>query len=1365
MAEDHVSHVPAPTGVGKPLSLIPVSLKEAALDSPTFRATVQHFGEQIDLVEKWLDNYVKSASRLSNEVSGIENIINTYLSWTIPPAQVSEAVLDHDYTGLALKRYNEGAKEFWSSTIKWMKKVESSVVDPIRAYLQTDLASLKNYRRILEQCQRNFDSQVARYAAQSKTKEPSALREDAFQLHEARKAYLKASMDFCVAAPQARSALDKLLVKIFADRWRDMKNTRDTLAGNLSKWSFDIDRIRGWSKEMENTERVFKKELQEARKTIEEAAANAIKPSRDLDDYAKSTVAYLGQAPDTRCQPRDGVEEKTEKQGWLFQRTMQGKPARTLWIRRWYYVRHGIFGSLSNNPRTGAVEESEKIGVLLCGVRPAFQDERRFCFEVKTKDATMELQAETQSELMEWIATFEVAKRKALENPASTEAIAAGSKSVDAAFAVTPPIAPEFAAKNPELRSEDDALVERSNTMTLEPPSNIVSRASTDLGARRSLAEGGESTRERMLQKLDLHRSKGSISPAPGTPSPMSGIASLISASHTVLPLGAAGHNLAPSLNISTDFKSILGNQIPPSSLAPSTLANPPTPTNLSRTAVAVSGEKNLSLGSAAIDGGMPGGIMANVWGSNNWGYLNRLERGEVKPSVERRRSMSQPPSPNMPQDSTGTLTSGVASARSPSPVSGSSTPLVHRKTVSMTPDITRSGQIGLLSSGMEYPNYYPLSLKVQDAQFRTLFPEVKREDKLIMVFRATWNPTDQSEFPGRVFVTMNHIYFYSHHLGLVLISGVSFDAISEVTAAPGKDSDFIFLHLRPDISVDGATRITLRTYLEPLKLLQKRLTYLIRNADSAEPESLQEVIKNLIKMEAASNDDSPSLDDWEDVSPFTPTDGATRSSDGRTGFRIDGTLFPDPSKPVSKNATKFKLPAQPVNYVPQGMVATLVEKDFNITAKALFHVLAGDKSTVFQMLNRENGAENLLQGPWVQTEQQTHFRREFKYTVQLGGKPREIVDMQIIDVFNDHLCYVITERRTPWFLPSARNFSIIFKMVLTHVAKSKCKFAIYAKIEWRKRPLLTRRLLEEQALADAGLLAKSLVEILTDQIAALGSSAQNNSRKAVQIYGNVGQSKEILRPAPSDLPTSSRDHISPHSIGALVMRSSKTYAINALLAVIGAVIYLAQALAKVSSAHSILVTSLICSSMMNFYFANKDMWGWYRDRQARHFMKGIGVHPSTGFGHSIWLRDLDTLATPQLSISTSKMNGSSAKWEELSLCRENFNFLLAQTDPSSPPLTSKSQKQDVDAMTISRLQKTRDNFGTYRHNLLVALKVIERVEKETISAEWESWIRKEVGRCRASKKIVQESGGDDSLSNWWKEYCGSCEAEIASDK
>ena len=97
----------------------------------------------MDAVEKWLDAYVKSIVKLSQEVSVIENLVFTFLSNGIPPPQLSEAIIDHDYTLLATRRYGEGAKEFWQSTIGALKKLESSMVDPIRAFSQTELRTFK----------------------------------------------------------------------------------------------------------------------------------------------------------------------------------------------------------------------------------------------------------------------------------------------------------------------------------------------------------------------------------------------------------------------------------------------------------------------------------------------------------------------------------------------------------------------------------------------------------------------------------------------------------------------------------------------------------------------------------------------------------------------------------------------------------------------------------------------------------------------------------------------------------------------------------------------------------------------------------------------------------------------------------------------------------------------------------------------------------------------------------------------------------------------------------------------------------------------------------------------------------------------
>lgn len=121
----------------------PVGLKEAALDSPTFRSGFTHFSEQLDYLEKWLENYVRSITRLSNEIGTFEGLINGFLTAVSSPPNVSEAVIDHDYTLLAMRRYGEGARDFWATTISGLKRMDVNMVEPIRAFLQNDLRTFK----------------------------------------------------------------------------------------------------------------------------------------------------------------------------------------------------------------------------------------------------------------------------------------------------------------------------------------------------------------------------------------------------------------------------------------------------------------------------------------------------------------------------------------------------------------------------------------------------------------------------------------------------------------------------------------------------------------------------------------------------------------------------------------------------------------------------------------------------------------------------------------------------------------------------------------------------------------------------------------------------------------------------------------------------------------------------------------------------------------------------------------------------------------------------------------------------------------------------------------------------------------------
>lgn len=1394
--------------VARPLSLAPVGLKEAAHDSPTFRATTVHFSDQVEIIERWLESYIKSTSKLVVEVSSLEETVNNFLTRAIPPSNISEAVLDHDYTLLAMRRLGEGSRDYWSQLTSAVRKMETTVVEPLKAFTTGELRNFKDARKYLDQTQKTFDNTLARYLSQSKTKEPSSLREDAFQVHETRKAYIKASLDFCILAPQLRATLDKLLVRIASDQWREQKKSRESIGNNYSKWNVEMERVRSWSRDMEISEVVFRRELQIARREIGETATNAARPSRELEDYNVSTVPFLGHNGPSRVNVQKNSKiEKSEKQGWLFQRTSSGKPARTVWIHRWFYVKHGIFGWLVQGAYSGGVEESEKIGVLLCNVRPAHQDERRFVFEVKTKNSSIFVQAETQSQLSEWLETFENAKNRALEASAKDGRAPIGE--VDPAFAITQPSIPEFAAKSNEGHaahgSEELATgtFERINTLAVPETSALASRSSVDVtGHRRSMAsreEGeGSSSRDhaaRIIQKLDLHRKSNAAAQVDGQPSAVAGgIASLISASHTILPSGIG--QLGSARACFQSQPSV--NTLMPSTLAPSTLTNFPAPTNLSKVAVIVSGEKGANLGVTDSTGGMPSGIMANIWGSTNWGYLNRLERGEVKgargniipgvttplsatfsPADSALRSLLSENQPSEPLISKGVAPAssiGIASADA----SQTAVPFTakHRKAISVDTETTlRKASI---DQPEIYPINYPLQLKTQEAQFRMLFPNVPSEDKLVLVFRASWSPNETQEFPGRVYVTSKDLYFYSHHMGLCFLSGLALEYIEEVTAAAGKDSDVLFLHLS-DLAARGSTRIQIKTFLEPLGLLERRLNFLIDNLHQEKPLGLEGIIAQLLKLETDDPNKSPSMESWEDISVNTPVDNGTlggrkdlrKERTLKSTFRVEHGLH---SVGEKDHITKFQLPSKAIVYEPPGFKHKVVERQFDISPKALFHVMFGDRSAVFQLLYHERRAQHITQSPWTQVAE-GGLRREFHFQIDYvdvfrRAREADIVDYQSIDVLNDHICYVIEDCKVPWHLPHSQDFMLVSKIVITHVAKSKCKLAIYSKVDWSKTPTFSKGLVERQATDDMEADATDLAEVVGEQARKLGP--QSRTKKAIQIFGHVGQQtfESVFRGAESGQPR--RPQIKQRTLTHMLFETYASFGESCITSVLMWTFDAIKMIWKIFSANNIIIILLGMSVFINLFFTGRDVSDWWTERNAARFMNRLGVGPNFITGKAIYLKDLDVALT---SDPTDFLRLSDSK------CRSAFHDIANSTDMDAPyeyagaGFLDKSTKA-----TARRVRRTRQHLGTYRYDLLVATRVVNNIEREVMKAEWENWLLDENMRCKQVHILLEgsklnstsASEGDDvstemlqalgakarkveNLRRWQKDYCGSC--------
>ncbi|KAF3769934.1 hypothetical protein M406DRAFT_35682 [Cryphonectria parasitica EP155] len=1344
---------------------IPVGLNEAALDSPTFRCAIIHFADQIEHAERWLEGYVRSSTKVSHDILALEETISAFLRQNIPAGL--DGLIDPDYTLLSLKRVGDAQKDWWGQILGVMRRMDGLAAEPIRSFLGGELRTFKEARKSLDAAQRTFDTTLGRYVAQTKTKEPSSLREDAFAVYETRKAYLKASMDYCQLAPQLRFTLDKLLVRVASDVWKEMRRWRDVTFGS-NRFADEMDRIRGWSREMEASEAVFKRELQAARRDVGENAMATFKPSRELEDYSSSTVPFLGSRGPMNVQPKDDKAVISEKQGWLFLKTLSGKPARTNWIRRWYYCRNGIFGWLVQGPQ--GVLQGDEIGVLLCNTRPAVGEERRFCFEIKTKSQNIMLQSETQAELQEWLEVFEVAKKQAFDASADRDTKGLTTGGIDPAFAITPPTIPEFSAKSIE-GLEDGWHLDRSGTLPV--PGVDAARASFDVGGvgaapRRSVTglardiardlprEEGESGREhaaRIMQRIELHRRQ-----AFGGGSDSAGIAGLISSSSNLLPGYAAYNASVTNLGAGSSPRLQPIEDMKHSSLAPSTLAKAPTSTFLTRAAVSASAGRTVGGDNPPT---LPTAVVANYWGSIPWSTLYSSREDDTKYL-------------RLDDD-----------------------PLVGANVV---PEV-RTPQ---MAAGENFPPRYPGELKAHHPQFRLLFPNVPLEEKLVMVFNAAWTSTAAEGSTvaskgmmanGRIYVTSDNMYFYGQQMGLVIAYTLSLDIISEVTAAPGKDCDYIYLHLSQNMNNTGLTRIIIKTFLLDLNLLHSRLNLLVDDLQSEEPMNTSELITALTNLETEQYEKkSPSAESWEEVASNTPIDDGTAT--GRPVYRNVYNARDRAARPVRKPVPKFQLPAHPVVYEPEGMGAPVEERSFELSSKGCFHVLFGDKSFIFPKLYFERRAKEIAQGPWELMDQ-GKMSREFKFKVGTFGivayakknAEKDVVDQQVIDVFSDHFTYVVTYIKTPWHLPHSSSFKIITKVVITHIAKSKCKLALYTKVEWSKKPPLSKALVQRQALEDARRDAEELADVATDQVRKLGPHSR--TKRAIQVYGNIGQQTQVVIFTPGETQEDgtavmpgkkSQKMIRPRTLTEMVLETLRSILESVATSLLMWTFAGVRKIFSVFTTHRVILAALALSLLTNAVFTGREGSSWWTERNAAKFMSRIGVGPNTMMSKAVYIADLEEAVLAPVVVAP----------EGASECYDTFRSIMNNTSLDSPyeeagaTLSSGNSKA-----TARRLRRTRQRLGSYRHDLLVAMRVVNSIEKEMIQSEWENWLLDEDLRCEQVKMMLTDhsnsnsssssvtasagagAGGDAqkvmrpihekriaSLRQWHSEYCGSCRVE-----
>lgn len=267
------------------------------------------------------------------------------------------------------------------------------------------------------------------------------------------------------------------------------------------------------------------------------------------------------------------------------------------------------------------------------------------------------------------------------------------------------------------------------------------------------------------------------------------------------------------------------------------------------------------------------------------------------------------------------------------------------------------------------------------------------------------------------------------------------------------------------------------------------------------------------------------------------------------------------------------------------------------------------------------------------------HFQIDY-FDVFRRARQANVVDYQVIDVMNDHVCYVVSDMKTPWHLPHAKDFMLVSKIVITHVAKSKCKLAIFTKVEWSKAPTFSKGIVEKQALDDVALDALDLADVITDQVRKLGP--QSRTKKAIQIFGHIGQQTTVSLFSAAESGNTKRPQIKQRSLTHMVFETVSSFMESVASSLMMWTFAALRAIWKIWSAHSIILIVLALSIFTNMFYSGRDTSEWWAERNAGNFMKRLGVGPNTVMSKAVYLKDLDETVT---GISNSVLGVTSNKW------------------------------------------------------------------------------------------------------------------------
>ncbi|QEL63048.1 hypothetical protein CJJ09_005242 [Candidozyma auris] len=182
------------------IKLISVALKEAALDSPSFRASVAHLHNQLMTTEKWILALRSSLTKIPKQVKELQSYVDSFLEY-MTPQSLSDGLVDQEYTQTAMNAIFDGLRMIWDISLGLLN-FSIPRLETTKDHIIERIALYQTYKMRYDVAQANYDKFLQTHMATSKSKDPALIMEDSLQLFNVRKEYLNASLDLILEVNQ-----------------------------------------------------------------------------------------------------------------------------------------------------------------------------------------------------------------------------------------------------------------------------------------------------------------------------------------------------------------------------------------------------------------------------------------------------------------------------------------------------------------------------------------------------------------------------------------------------------------------------------------------------------------------------------------------------------------------------------------------------------------------------------------------------------------------------------------------------------------------------------------------------------------------------------------------------------------------------------------------------------------------------------------------------------------------------------------------------------------------------------------------------------------------------------------------------------